>query len=422
MDCKEFKELQKKYSNGSLSDTEAEKLQAHLAECRTCQNHFDQVTEEQSDLDDKKQNKIIRKAKYKSRLANAVFILLLLIVLQIGGSFLSSFYFNIGDENSRLYRTQKTAGLMIDLAFPNVSMPIALPPMSTTFSKAGWGHSSVEIKPYFMAQGHYALEKTIGKEKEIVGHLSLNQFFSGVLSEWEWADGSYRNLLYFIHPRQENQSLGSIYDSPDVWETLQIMPDGTVAEMAISFTDTYTIANVRELLGDYDLDITWYAVSTGLENESENNRDPEHQEPLTAFRGAWGIPSESRQMLRSLGDITLTETVITHSETSGSSVTTTTGFRIDSPLLERYFLESLTFLKDNEDLTKKVWRGSTDTLRISERHEYIIQNGINVYGVVITGPVKELLRLEDAPFITAPALGEIRLWNWFNRSFTGELY
>jgi len=60
--------------------------------------------------------------------------------------------FNRGGENSLLYRTQKTAALLTEFSFPNVTMPLSFVPQTTTFSRAGWGHSSVEIKP-FMGHG-----------------------------------------------------------------------------------------------------------------------------------------------------------------------------------------------------------------------------------------------------------------------------
>ena len=91
----------------------------------------------------------MRRAKYKNRFNTAIFLLLLFAALNIAGSFLSSFYFNRGGENSLLYRTQKTAALLTEFTFPNVTMPLSFVPSSSFFSRAGWGHSSVEIKPYF---------------------------------------------------------------------------------------------------------------------------------------------------------------------------------------------------------------------------------------------------------------------------------
>lgn len=40
------------------------------------------------------------------------------------------------------------------------------------------------------------------------------------------------------------------------------------------------------------------------------------------------------------------------------------------------------------------------------------QNGIHLYGAVITGPVKELLTLREVSWVQDLRVGEVRLWNW----------
>ena len=43
---------------------------------------------------------------------------------------------------------------------------------------------------------------------------------------------------------------------------------------------------------------------------------------------------------------------------------------------------------------------------------YVEQNGVRLYGAVITGPVKELLTLREVPWVHDLRVGEVRLWNW----------
>ncbi len=80
------------------------------------------------------------------------------------------------------------------------------------------------------------------------------------------------------------------------------------------------------------------------------------------------------------------------------------------------------YLAENEGLARRVIRGDPDRLRIPERYDYVQENGLRVYGVVVTGPTRELLKLKELETIHSPALGEIRLWNWFQRSFQGTMY
>ncbi|TKI02527.1 anti sigma factor C-terminal domain-containing protein, partial [Bacillus cereus] len=42
------------------------------------------------------------------------------------------------------------------------------------------------------------------------------------------------------------------------------------------------------------------------------------------------------------------------------------------------------------------------------------ENGVKVYGIVITGPSKELLKLQNSPHVRYATLGDIEIWNWFD--------
>lgn len=413
MDCKEFQQIKEKYLKGKVSPGEEKAVEEHLENCPACRQSLDEcLTDAEKDseilreewskdygLDEKKQRRILLRARYKNRIGTAVFLLLLMAVLSIAGSFLSSLYFNWGGENSLLYRTQKTASLLTEFTFPNVTMPLTFDPHPNFFSRAGWGHSSVEIKPYFVAMGNYALQKQVGKESKVIGHLNVNQLFSSVLTRRQWADGSYQHYLYFYHPDQiKDLSDNGRYlaaAAEDTWQALDILPEGTVAEMAFSFREAYSISQVKAMLDEFDLDITWYALATGAEGKS---RDP--RAPLSTNDGAWGIPDLSRNMLSQ------------YSQVSDD----------DSSVREKYFVESMKFLVDNEKIARRIYQGDPQKLLLKQRYQYIKDNGIQVYGVVVTGPTKELLRLQDLESVHSPALGDVGLWNWFDRSFSGAIY
>lgn len=49
---------------------------------------------------------------------------------------------------------------------------------------------------------------------------------------------------------------------------------------------------------------------------------------------------------------------------------------------------------------------------LPEKYKYLKEKGFTVYGAVVTGPVKELLKLQDATIIQGEQLGEVKLWNW----------
>ena len=423
MSCEKFRQLKDRYLQGVISGEEEQAIEKHLEGCHECQQLFDEwikesekrkilpngfmnkVTTPYNSLDDKKQQRILRWAKYRNRLSMATSVLLLFLVASFIGSLLSSLYFTLGGEGSRMYRTQNTAVVLTELAFPNVTMPAVITAPSGgphIFTSRGWGHSSIKIKPYFVALGEYALEKQIGKEKHSIGQLNINHLLMLTGTKWQWKDNGYQQFLYFYHPDQITEFIGNGIDERDLdnqetWQTLDAISEGTVAELAISFFETYSIDQVMNMLKDYDLDITWYAVSTGVEGKYVSDRD---NSPLSAFNGVWGVPHMSSNMLNSYNPI--------RSD--------------DSSAREGYFINSIEFLLKNERIAKKIYRGNSRELLLSERYEYVKENGVQVYGVVVTGPTKELLKLQELETIHSPALGEIQLWNWFHRSFEGTLY
>lgn len=413
VNCEEFLQIKQKYLRGEVTPGEEKAVEEHLENCPACRQNLDEclaaaeknskvLKEEWSEgcgLDEKKQRRILVRARYKNRIGTAVFLLLLMAVLSIAGSFLSSLYFNWGGENSRLYRTQKTAALLTEFTFPNVTMPLSFTPHPNFFSHAGYGHSSVEIKPYFVAMGNYALQKQLGRESIVIGHLNVNQLFSSVLTRRQWADGSYQHYFYFYHPDQiKDLSDNGRYlaaAAEDTWQALDILPEGTVAELALSFWQTYSIDQVKALLDEFDLDITWYALATGAEGTSRDRR-----EPLSTNDGAWGMPELSRNMLSQYSPVS----------------------DDDSAVREKYFVESMKFLFENEKTARRIYQGDPQKLLLEQRYQYIKDNGIQVYGVVVTGPTKELLKLQNLESVHSPALGDVGLWNWFNRSFSGTMY
>ena len=388
-------------------------IQDHLDSCPSCQQILDaKMTESESShikppkespenaltptLEDKKQSRILQKAKYKHRLITAVFVIALFLLFQIVGGFVANIYYNSGGENSRLYKTQKTALLMTEFNMPNVQIPVGMHSWPSFFTQMSSGHSRLEIKPYLAAKGNYALQKTVGKKNYPVGNLSIFYMFSNFGTQWNWEGGTYQSNLYFIHPVNTSAE-NSLEWETEAWQALEMLPEGTVAELAVSFDRDFSLSELNELLADYDLDVTWYAISTGVE---DNDLYRNHPRPLFSFDGAWGFGYLSHMMRSQYTQINL-----------------------DDPAQhEEFFLNSMKFLAENEKIAHKLYRGDPEQLRLGERNKYLQENGVRTYGVIVTGPSKELLKLRDLGNIRYPALGDIELWNWFHPNFNTNLH
>jgi hypothetical protein len=421
VECREVERLLNKYLRGAADPAAARAVEAHLESCAACQQKLDarlQDTETRPPgpgggpasaaahppgLSEEKQRRILRWAKYKNRFSIALFLLVLFVALQVAGTLASGYFFNAGGEEARLYKAQRTAAVLTELTFPNVTMAISPRPLPLMLTGASWGHSSLEIKPYFAARGSYALSKRVGKDEYVIGHLNVNHFFSAVNTEWNWRDGAHNHYLRFFPPEQPADSAEDgeaeyrDANAAETWHALEVLPEGTVAELAVSFRDTHTTEEVRTMLSGYDLDLTWYAAVTGLEGETR--RGENRRAPLAAFAGAWGFPDRSHGMFRA----------------NGSRPD-------DAARSEEYFLESMRFLVANAPLAERIYRGDPQDLHLAERHQYLQENGVRVYGAVVTGPTKELLKLRELEAVHSPALGEVRLWNWFQRDFSGTMY
>lgn len=72
-------------------------------------------------------------------------------------------------------------------------------------------------------------------------------------------------------------------------------------------------------------------------------------------------------------------------------------------------------LKNMEELLKKSESYYEQFLglgNLEQKYQYLNEEGFIVYGAVVTGPTKELLKLKDVSFIQGEQLGEVELWNW----------
>jgi len=57
-----------------------------------------------------------------------------------------------------------------------------------------------------------------------------------------------------------------------LWESLELQPSGTVAEMAFSFDQYYDLNNIPKLPGK-QLVVSWYALDTGERTRMEQVPD-----------------------------------------------------------------------------------------------------------------------------------------------------
>lgn len=220
--------------------------------------------------------------------------------------------------------------------------------------------------------------KRIGKEDYKVGDYKIDYMLNNPSSP-------ERNLLlerpldnipqpeteYMFHP-----SASIPYEREREWNILDGLPDGTVSELYVSFSELLNPDEIEEIVGR-EIDVRWFAVNSGLEDRQMDGNGL----PITPL----GYPAQIDRTIWSPFD-----------------------GRDNSN--EEVFIEILDFLKENEESATVLARAKS--LALEERVSYIKENGIEVYGAVITGPTPELRTLQENEKVRSIKVGEVKLWNW----------
>ncbi|MBU9710995.1 anti-sigma factor C-terminal domain-containing protein [Evansella tamaricis] len=418
MDCKEVKEKWANYFMGNMSTEEQLKIEKHIQSCPVCQEWskedlYDEDEEaklffsneevrigaeeskgdrlfQEDEIPIDKQKKMLWKAKWKHRLSNALTLISLLIIGSIISGILTSLYYGVGGETSKMQTGSEIVSVATQMTMPNVYV----------------GGGGMNSGFYFNVNMDYSIHKTLGQQEKTIGQVEGRLLFNFLSVNREWNEGQYDVMLHFIHPGYyesqpdtEKTFLQELTD--ETWEALSILPEGTVSEMAISFDSLYEIDDVYPILDGYDLNIAWYGIDTGVEDQVK----AEYASPyLSANSGILGFHERGVFELMPGNSLSL--------ETRG-----------DGDVRAEAFQNGLRFLSENEkQVTRYLWSINSIGATLSERYQFIQENGVKTYGVVVTGPTKELLRLQEVEEIQFATLGEVDLWNWYRKGAGGTIY
>lgn len=241
----------------------------------------------------------------------------------------------------------------------------------------------------------YSLFKRIGKEDVIVGEIDVRKTLTNSNSSISYRMPRMEQLnefsfFYPEDPRSGNEL--NAPEQPEVWETLDMLHEGTVGELAFSTDRMMAPEELMKILQPYDVDILWMQLHTG---------------EFTGFRpGASGSSADDLSVFDALG-LTGARSV------SDDYLSSMLMYALDEDTIEESKTEMIKnmgrLLDEKDDEYIEFFLGLSN---LQERHEYLKNEGFTVYGAVVTGPVKELLRLEAEESIRGEQLGKVELWNW----------
>ncbi|MBY0086110.1 anti-sigma factor [Brevibacillus brevis] len=327
-------------------------------------------------LSAEKQRAIVRRGKWKNRLSNAGFTIGLPFLAGVVLLILNGWVGSLMHED--LFRVAKS---MVNFTQPGVRV-------GSSGSQVGllYGNISMELR------------ERVGGEEKVAGRFESTNVLWNVNTKPQWTNGVREQKLYFRYPTDGEMGDTESRTAP-AWTTMEKLPEGTVSQLAISFDHFLTYEEYYELVSRHvtssGQDTVWFAVDTGVERKQAED------DGANRFLGpgyVWGFAQHELDY----GDAPI---------------------RVNGEGNRRMaaYLEEMKYLSEQEDLARDVGRSLLfrSDLQIAERYNYMQQNGVRIYGAVLTGPTKELLKLKAEKSITAAFLGKVDWWNWDRPAASG---
>ena len=291
--------------------------------------------------------------------------------------------FSVSNGTNIIRKTEFYQKLAIDWTYPGLSADLS----SGTTS---------EITPLLTQKIEIPLLSKIGSEDYVVAHLNLKKRLITDLSHVEieksypyssFDSGFNFNLPYA--PDTNDKLKGD--DSSDVWETLEKVHEGNVANLAFSTDEYYSPEDIIELIGHYDLHIVWMPLYMGEIKEFSSSGTGSGNETMSLLN-QWGLA----------GARVMDKDFQSGSRTTGLELTSVE----DS---QNVMLDNMQMMLEND---KNLAEQLLGTEHLQERYDYLKKEGFQAFGAIVTGPVKELLKLKEVDEIHSAQLGEIKHWNW----------
>lgn len=312
-------------------------------------------------LTESKQMEIIKASKLKARWNTILTSLTIILLIVPVTYFLTVTYYSVTNKaNDEITATET----MYSLTRPNLQI--------------GDMEMESEITPFFGLHLSAPLYKQVGKELVNAGDYQTkitpgnNQNVSENLLINDVPMNTMDKEFVFHYP--DSDTLLPEYLNQG-WEQLQNVSEGTVTEAFLSLDRSYTSEELEEIISDYDVDLVWNAVDTGVEKEMVDEEG--------RFVTPIGYPENNEAPANS-------------------------SFEAENN--QDLFMEQLRYLNKHKKLTDSIRKDIS--IAAQERLNYLEENGIGIYGIVVTGPSKEILEMEQQTEIEGIYIGETEFWNW----------
>ncbi|WP_342548652.1 anti-sigma factor [Paenibacillus sp. FSL P2-0089] len=395
----EFKEKLRQYSEGTLPEEEREELESELAKLEAYQLYLEEQMEREDQADGrwslpdrtedaasgsqkknrkKNEKRIIRRGKWKARINNTLTVFSAFLIFTVISGIITTVFYNTSDR--------------IDTYRDVVSSAIAVTRPNTTV------HLSADVHNFYRMELSGNVLKQVGSESIQVGNYT-QKFLLGLanIGMFNWMDEQNGAGKVFYYPSAEGNAGGG--DDNSQWKRLTKLPEGTVAEAYLSLDRLYTTDELLKQLEPLSLQPVWFGADAG---PSTRENDVVVYPLGFPYYPIWHRDDMKRS------EVTKEKTGWFSSVSSYSSVSPSVEAYGSGELRDANFIKTLRLLQEHPRLT----RSAAHINQIDTSVAYLEQNGVKLYGAVVTGPVKELLKLREASWVSHLQVGEVRLWNW----------
>ncbi len=370
MNCREVKGKLPEYLAGVLDNPMSQEVKLHLETCEQCRKEAEEIGADlpageffkQTDI-----RKLLKKTRRKFNIrVLKVVVIALLAILAI--YILPSVLWGLWSFNQ-----------------PNVSRVL----MDTVqFSQPekvnSWGNSKVNgfsMSVPLRITTLPVIGRSTGEQHEIRANMSV---ISGRITAPLFIGAN------FIHPDNfKGVDLGQKGGTNSQRKRLEKNADTTVATVDYSLNGLITLGDVSLLLRSFDVEICWMAVESGIEKTIPKNMTFEKQQILQ-----WGIPGKLSR--------------------PGAFDFAQLG-RDNADQFEKAVMDEMKWLDDKKKLMKPdaglLKYNAIDT-GIGAKASYVLENGIKIYGLRVTGPSSELIKLTDHLVPRTMSVIGMDFWNW----------
>ncbi|MDL4839657.1 anti sigma factor C-terminal domain-containing protein [Aquibacillus rhizosphaerae] len=336
----------------------------------------DDVLSEWNESEEQTDEKSAKKLVWRTRLSisfTVVRMLLLIFLLYVIYMIPISIYYEMSGKSAEFDRLVTT---LVETRHPGIAVEKS-------------GSNEAEINPFLTQHTSINLYRQVGDWQVVVGEVTAKKWVFGQINYTVDLDKKFLNndnTTFVVAP----DLLGNTFTEYDsgvmtLAEQLGKIDDGYVVQANFSTKESMTPEELRDIISKYDVTIQQMPVYGGELTEFETSYSKAGQFTF--------IPSLMLRPYTQYGDENrLSSWFHSLNEQEGLS-----------EAVEKFY----------DDIAWLIDKGSYQEKDIDQKRlDYINENGLNVYGATVTGPIREIERLEEEVMFHQFELGGIEVWKW----------